>query len=42
MTDNNAEKIFDILPNRLGKLKPEKLSEKLTNAKATKRDEMRY
>ena len=42
MTDNRAEEIFDILPNTLAKLKPETLSEKLTNAKTLKRDEMRY
>ena len=42
MTDNKSEKIFDILPNTLAKLKPDKLSDKLTNAKPTKRDEMRY
>ena len=43
MTDNKAEEIFDIFfPNTLAKLKPETLSDKLTNAKATKRDEMRY
>ena len=41
MTDNRTEKIFDILPNTLEKLKPETLSEKLTNAKAAKQDEMR-
>ena len=42
MTDNKAEKIFDILPNTLANLKPETLSEKLTNAKAAKEGEMRY
>ena len=42
MTDNKAEEIFDILPNTLAKLKPETLSDKLTNAKDTKRDEMLY
>ena len=41
MTDKIPEAIVDILPNTLPEQKPETLSEKLTNVKAAKRDEMR-
>ena len=42
MTDKKAETIVDILANTLAEVKPEKLSEKLTDTNAGKLDEMRY
>ena len=42
MTDKKAEAIVDILAKTLAEIKPKTLSEKLTNVKAAKRDEMRY
>ena len=42
MTDKKTEAIVDILANTLAEVKPETLSDKLTDAKARKIDEMRY
>ena len=42
MTDKKAETIVDILANTLAEVKPEKLSDKLTDTNAGKLDEMRY
>ena len=42
MKDKKAETIVDILANTLAEVKPEKLSDKLTDANARKLDEMRY
>ena len=42
MTDKKTEAIVDILANTLAKVKPETLSDKLTDVKARKLDEMRY
>ena len=42
MTDKMAKTIVDILPNTLPEVKPETLSDKGTNVKAAKRDEIRY
>ena len=41
MTDKKAETIVDILPNTLAKVKPERLSDKVTDTNAGKLDEMR-
>ena len=42
MTDKMAKTIVDILLNTLPEVKPETLSDKVTNVKAAKRDEIRY
>ena len=42
MTDKKAEAIVDILANTLTQVKPETLSDKLSNVKAGKLDKMRY
>ena len=42
MTDKNAKAIVDILANTLAEIKPETLSDKLTDLKAGKLDEIRY
>ena len=42
MTDKKTEAIVDILANTLEEVKPETLSDKLTDVKARKLDEMRY
>ena len=42
MTDKKTEAIVDILANTLTEVKPETLSDKLTDVKARKIDEMRY
>ena len=42
MTDKKTEAIVDILANTLAEVKPETLSDKLTDVKAGKLDEMRY
>ena len=42
MTDKKANLIVDILANTLTEEKPETLSDKLTNVKAAKRENMRY
>ena len=42
MTDKKTEAIVDILANTLAEVKPETLSDKLTDVKASKLDEMRY
>ena len=42
MTDKKTEAIVDILVNTLAEVKPETLSDKLTDVKARKLDEMRY
>ena len=42
MTDKKTEAIVDILVNTLAEVKPETLSDKLTDVKAKKLDEMRY
>ena len=42
MTDKKTEAIVDILAITLAEVKPETLSDKLTDVKAGKLDEMRY
>ena len=42
MTDKKADAIVDILANTVAEVKPETLSDKLTDVKAGKQDEMRY
>ena len=42
MTDKKTEAIVDILTNTLAEVKPETLSDKLTDVKARELDEMRY
>ena len=42
MTDKKTEAIVDILANTLAEVKPGTLSDKLTDVKAGKLDEMRY
>ena len=42
MTDKKTEAIVDILANTLEEVKPETLSDKLSDVKARKLDEMRY
>ena len=42
MTDKKTEAIVDILAHTLPEVKPETLSDKLTDVKARKLDEMRY
>ena len=42
MTDKKTEAIVDILANTLAEVKPETLSDKLTDVKARKLDETRY
>ena len=42
MTDKKTEAIVDIFANTLAEVKPETLSDKLTDVKARKLDEMRY
>ena len=42
MTDKKADGFVDILANKVAEVKPETLSDKLTDVKAGKQDEMRY